>query len=300
MMIVLGNGRGDQLIQHEAASVVQHPAHGGHIPNDTAPYTALGVFVGGLHRVLHQIIAQGVLALEPMVQLRLGGGEGADHAHAGQHDQRRARAKHHAGRGHVLRTVEFNVIMPFQRVAAQPDHHDAIRDFRLHQQGGGHVGNRADRQHIQRLFRAILHGQLRKVLRRVGRNRGLLIGQIAVRAAIYRALQPGELQQLQNFLIAALHAVRGAAGTIVEERRGVERPHVQLFLCVQCVGNRELVVDFVIRIGIQNHIHRARRDFQILEALFHRKHIHSSISCLSISKADGHQRSALPCACFRL
>ena len=180
MMVIFRDGRGDQLIQHEAAPIVQQPAHGGHVPNDAAPYAALGVLVGGLHRVLHQIVAQVVLALEPIGQLRLRAGEGADHAQTGQHDQRRTGSEHDPSRGHVLTDVELNVIVPFQRVAAQPDHNNVVRDLRLHQQSGGHIGDRTDSYYIQGLFRAVPHSQLGEMLRRIGRNGGLLIGQITI------------------------------------------------------------------------------------------------------------------------
>lgn len=69
--------------------VVLQPAHRGHIPDGTAPDLALSIALGSFYSVLHQIGAEGILIIQPLMELRAGGGKGRNHAHAGKDHQGR-------------------------------------------------------------------------------------------------------------------------------------------------------------------------------------------------------------------
>ena len=157
------------------------------------------------------------------------------------------------------------VIMPMQRVATQPHQHNTIADFGLHQQRGGHVGDGRDSDDIQRLFGRILHGKLSQMPRRVRFHGRFFVGQIAFRAAIGAIQQIRAAHQGENILdlvIAFLHANGGRRGLVVAEGRGVNGLQLQLFIILNQIGQGVLIVDFVIGVGIQHHIHRALRALQ--------------------------------------
>ena len=227
MVIVLGNGRGNQPVRHELPLPIQQPADGGHIPDYPAPDVPLRISVCGVLRLLHQIIAQGIFAPEPVFQLGPGGGEMRDHAVAGQQHQRHAGVERHPGGGYILQDVEFLIIRPMQGAAAQPDQHHAVGYLRLHQQGGRYVGDGPDRRHVQGIFSGVLHGQLCQRLCRIGWNGRFFIGQIGGGAPVDRHVFPGQRQQFQNFLIAFLHAVGRAGGTLIMKGRGAQRQQMQ-------------------------------------------------------------------------
>ena len=169
-----------------------------------------------------------------------------------------------------------------QGAAAQPDQHHAVGYLRLHQQGGRYVGDGPDRRHVQGIFSGVLHGQLCQRLCRIGWNGRFFIGQIGGGAPVDRHVFPGQRQQLQNFLIAFLHAVGRAGGTLIMKGRGAQRQQMQPVLRAQGVGNGELVVDFVISVGVDHQIEGRLGRFQHPEALFRRQHEASSFPGVSV------------------
>ena len=205
-----------------------------------------------------------------------------DHAVAGQQHQRHAGVERHPGGGHILQDVEFLIIRPMQGAAAQPDQHHAVGYLRLHQQGGRYVGDGPDCRHVQGIFSGVLHGQLCQRLCRIGWNGRFFIGQIGGGAPVDRHVFPGQRQQLQNFLIAFLHAVGRAGGTLIMKGRGAQRQQMQPVLRAQGVGNGELVVDFIVSVGIDHHIEGRLGRFQHPEALFRRQHKASSFPGIPI------------------
>ena len=70
-------------------------------------------------------------------------------------------------------------------------------------------------------------------------------------------------QQFHNFIIALEHAVLRTAGLAVVKRRGIQRPHVQLLLGMKHIGNGKLVVNLIVGIRVQHHVHAAFRGFQL-------------------------------------
>ena len=268
MVIVLRNRRRFQAVEHELPVLVEQPADRRHIPDDAAPYAARGVGVRLVNRLLAQIIAQRRFAAQPVFQLRPGGCKARYNARARQNHQRRAAVVHHARGGDVLHAVEFLVVMPFKTRAAQPHHDDLLRDGRIDQQRGGDVRDRADGGHIQRLFARILRGACGQILRG-GRNHGLFFaGQIAFAALEYRHVLLREGEQLADFVVAFLHAVLGAGGAGVPERRGIQRLEADSLLGLERIGNGKLIVDFVVRVGIEHQIEHALRRIEQLQTLF--------------------------------
>ena len=62
------------------------------------------------------------------------------------------------------------------------------------------------------------------------------------------------------------HAVGGVGTALVLERRGVHRVDAHALLRQQRVGDGELVVDLVVRVGVEHHLDRARRRGEQLDA----------------------------------
>ena len=150
-------------------------------------------------------------------------------------------------------------------------HDDLLADGRIHQDGRGHVGDRADGQHVERpvdrVFLRLLHGKAGGG----GVDRGLFVRQVGARALVdagAQLLAPGQAQDVQDFLVAFDHAVLGRVRVLIEEGRGGQADGGRLVLRVDQVGDSELVVDFVVGVGVQNHVHVTRRSLQIANELF--------------------------------
>ena len=58
----------------------------------------------------------------------------------------------------------------------------------------------------------------------------------------------------ENFIVRFLHAVSRRRGTGVEEGGGIDREQLHLILGEHRICQRELVIDLVICIGIQNNL----------------------------------------------
>ena len=114
---------------------------------------------------------------------------------------------------------------PFQRMAAEPDHHHPVDDVGRLEQRRGDVADRADRHDVERIVRATGPRPGHEVVDRRRRPRRLrradLFGHAAMNEALRRDVQP--LQQAQDLLVAQLHAVAGTVRAAVVERRGVDR-----------------------------------------------------------------------------
>ena len=146
-------------------------------------------------------------------------------------------------------------------MTAQPDHDDPARDARLHQNGRGHVGDRADGHDVQRIVLRPRHGPGHEIPRRGAVHRRAAVGQIALRSPEHPALgiDPQPVQQPENLAVALLHAVLRPAGAVVIKRRGVNRLHVQLLRRKQRVAQRELIVHLVVGVRVQHHVHLSLR-----------------------------------------
>ena len=160
-------------------------------------------------------------------------------------------------------------------MTAQPDHANFFHDFRLHQDGGCHIGDRADGDHIQQLPFGHGHGLFHQVARRFGLHRRLAIGQIAAGPFEHKPFAcPAHLaQQPHDFRVAFFHAVFRAAGTVVKIGRGIYCEHIQFLRRKEAVSQRELVVHLVIRIGVQHHFHPAFGRLQAAHQFIGRKQI---------------------------
>ena len=176
MMIVLRNRRSRQHISHEAA--VCQPADHRHVPDRPGPAPVRAAGLSLPHGELRQIIADRVFPAKEPFQLRPGDGEPGYHAHTGQLHQRGSASEYHPRRGHILHQVKFPVIRPPVRVSSQPDQHDPVPDLRPKKHCGGHICDRSQSRHIQRLLRRILHGESGQMLRRRRDHRLHLTGQI--------------------------------------------------------------------------------------------------------------------------
>ena len=250
----------DDLILIKAR--VQQPCDAGNIPDHTVPDHAPAHILLVVADDLIEIVAQAILSLQPLFQLRSGRSQMGHNAHARKLHQRHAGIHHDARGSNVLKHVEFAGIRPMVCVSAQPDDDDLVRDLRLHQKRGGHVGDCGDGQHIQRRIVRTLHGKPDQILRSLGIDRCFLIRQETRGAAACKLHQLGsaaEVQNILNFPIAALHAERGRLGTFVLEGRGINPLDIQLIVRGDHIGQRKLIVHFIIGIRVQNDINRLLR-----------------------------------------
>lgn len=122
----------------------------------------------------------------------------------------------------------------------------------------------------------MLHRQTNQRLRRIGNDGRFFIRQIGGGAAVYRHVFLRQLQQAQDLLIAFLHAVRRAGGALVLEGRGAQRQQTHPVGRAQGIGNRKLIVNFIIGVGVDHQIDKALGRFQHVQTLFRGQHRSSS------------------------
>jgi len=158
-----------------------------------------------------------------------------------------------------------------QGVAAQPHHHDPVDDGGVDQQGGGHVRDRPDGQHEQRLIRRRGPRPAYQIQGRVAPDRLPIAAEEGPRSPVdetfRRPAQP--VQQAQDLGVAFLHPFRRGRRPLIAERRGIDGLQVDALRRKQGVNQGELVVDLVVGIGIEHGAHPARRRFQAGQAAGH-------------------------------
>ena len=140
----------------------------------------------------------------------------------GNLDKGHAAVENDARGEHVLLQVKFAGVRPVVFVAAKPDDDDAFDDFGFEEDGGCHVGYRADSRDVERIGRG--QCSVDEVAHRVAVLRRARCFEIARRAAKYQIVV-GKLQaveQADDFLIAPLHAISWPIGAAVVKRRGVQ------------------------------------------------------------------------------
>ena len=101
----------------------------------------------------------------------------------------------------------------------------------------------------------------------------MIIRQIGPGALEYRHIPARQTEKLQNLRIAALHPVFGTGGAAVMERSGIECFQTEALLCLQGIGYGKLIVDFIIRVRIQNQVHPMGRGNQQTKPLSFREHM---------------------------
>ena len=107
-----------------------------------------------------------------------------------------------------------------------------------------------------------------EILHRGGFHGGLFVLQIAagpLEGLGDHVFPARQAQKLQNFVVASLHAVLGALRSGVKKGRGVNGLQVDFLRGQQGVGDGELVVDFIVSIGIQHHFHLASGALKLFE-----------------------------------
>ena len=243
-------------------ALVEQVGDGCHIPD----FLAVGEVIGAvLAEALIEEIADRVAAGERLGQLRFGGQQVRGDPQAGHMHERHAAVEDDARRRHILHQVEFDGVRQRVGIAPQPDHHDLADDLRFDQQRRRDVRDRADGDHIERVVIGRGHCACHQIQRR-----GAALwpaAQVGRRAAVDEAsgrdMQP--IQQAHDLIVAPLHAVARPGRAIVGEGRGVERLHRELFGRAQGVDDRELVVNFVVRVGVQHHADGAGGRLQALD-----------------------------------
>ena len=73
-------------------------------------------------------------------------------------------------------------------------------------------------------------------------------------------------QQIENLVIALFHTVFGRGGIVVIERCGIQRFDIELFM-LDHQGQRILVIDFVVSIGIENTVNGTCGNSQVFQTL---------------------------------
>ena len=259
------------------AVLVEDQAHGGAVPQHPGFAGAEGVVhrgrLGGmLVQLIAQVRADVPAGADAVFQLRQG------HAHhlvhvLGHLPYLRLGAEDHVGGVHVIEHVELVAPVGIRR-AADPDDRQAIGDAGLHEQGGGHVRQRAQEGHVQRTG-IVLHGLADDQPRTLGVN-GLLGGGQGVGRAVVQHALLGEAHLVEDGLqlgIAALHAV-GVAGAVM----GGDEAHVVQFGGEQGLHDAELVVSLVLGVGVGDDAHLLlRRDMETVILIDHGGHAPESI-----------------------
>ena len=143
-------------------------------------------------------------------------------------------------------------------VAAEPDNDNIARDVRRDQERRCEVRDRADRNDEQ--FFAASPGPRRlgdDEIDRLGTNRRHPVRQKRRCTAISGnpAAEAHEVDDPDNFPVTLLHPVGGGGRTAVQKRSRRHTAQVDALRRQQRVDERELIVDLVIGVGIQNHRH---------------------------------------------
>ena len=167
-------------------------------------------------------------------------------------------------RGHdVLAQVELSCRRPFVRGTAEPDHDNLVLDLRLHQNRGRDVDRTTDGQYKEGTITR-LHRLVDEVSRGWTIDRTPLFLKEPIRTAKdgHTLAASEEVEQPEDLLVALLHAVGRAGGTVIDVRCSVDRLDVHLFGREQAVGHCVLIVDLVVRVGVEHGPHAAAGERQ--------------------------------------
>ena len=143
---------------------VYEPGDGGEIPDGLA---AAGVVLHELFVDAEQVVANRAFALQMLAQFPAGSSEQFGDAESGYMDERGAAVKDDLRRLDVLDEVEVVKAGCVVGPAAKRDYGYALADARLQQQGGRHIGERAERQDVERAVAAASHSAVDDVGRGV-------------------------------------------------------------------------------------------------------------------------------------
>ena len=196
MPVVFRDRAGHQIILHEA--LIQQPCDGCDIPDHTRPCQFITAPASLRLCRADQIITESVFSLQIGIQLRSCRRNLRYNARAGELHQCGSALKNDPCRCNVLIQIKFFVFRPVQCIAAQPYDHDPVDNIRIFQNCRSHICDGADRKHIQRFFRSIVHCTGRQICRCRRFYRRLFIRQVACRAFVYTFFQLVLSHQRQN------------------------------------------------------------------------------------------------------
>ena len=263
--IVRGNGRRGDRVPEEAFLFVKEPRDGGHVPDHAGPGLAGGVALRLAHGVFDQIVAEGVFAAEPVLKLVAGGREPVHDPEAGELHDRHAAGKEHPRAGDILLHIELRGgARDMRRVPAEPDDDHALAHLRREEQGGGDVRDRADRRDIEGLLRRMGRRLAAEELRRRREDGRVFVGEVTLRAAVNggeKVLPPRKRKELADLPVAFFHPVGGRGSASVEERRRRDPSDPAPLAEGEQVGERELIVDLVVGVGIEDDVDPPPRAF---------------------------------------
>ena len=116
-------------------------------------------------------------------------------------------------------------------MSAQPYDRNFMGDTGLQQQGGGDVGAGGDGADIKKVAFLSGHCSMDQILDGRAVHRRVRVGHELVSAAMDEPLRhpPDLAKQTDDLVIATLHTVLWAGGTVVIKRGGIDRFHIQAF-----------------------------------------------------------------------